>query len=55
MFHGKSWEDKYGAFFDPETVAKLKRIVGNRIIVEISWVRGYATDVERQKHARQSY
>lgn len=23
MYHGKSWEDKYGAFFDPETVAEL--------------------------------
>ena len=25
MYHGKSWKDKYGAFFDPETVAELKR------------------------------
>ena len=24
MYHGKSWKDKYGVFFDPETVAELK-------------------------------
>ena len=27
MYHGKSWKDKYRAFFDLETVAELKRIV----------------------------
>ena len=27
MYHGKSGKDKYGAFFDPETVAELKRSV----------------------------
>lgn len=40
MYHGKSWEDKYGAFFDPETVAKLKRIVEETnadIVIESSW------------------
>lgn len=25
MYHGKSWKDKYGAFFDLKTVAELKR------------------------------
>ncbi len=40
MYHGKSWEDKYGAFFDPETVAELKRIVEETnadIVIESSW------------------
>lgn len=40
MYHGKSWKDKYGAFFDPETVAELKRIVEETnadIVIESSW------------------
>ena len=27
MYHGKSWKDKYGVFFDPETVAELNRAI----------------------------
>ena len=41
MYHGKSWKDKYGAFFDPETVAELKRTESLRfltdIVIESSW------------------
>lgn len=40
MYHGKSWKDKYEAFFDPETVAELKRIVEETnadIVIESSW------------------
>ena len=40
MYHGKSRKDKYGAFFDPETVAELKRIVEETnadIAIESSW------------------
>ena len=40
MYHGKSWKDKYGAFFDPETVAELKRIIEETnadIVIESSW------------------
>ncbi len=40
MYHGKSWKDKYGAFFDPETVTELKRIVEETnadIVIESSW------------------
>ena len=40
MYHGKSWKDKYGAFFDPETVTELKRIVEETnadIEIESSW------------------
>lgn len=40
MYHGKSWKDKYGAFFYPETVAELKRIVKETnadIVIESSW------------------
>ena len=40
MYHGKSWKDKYGAFFDLETVAELKRIVEETnadIVIESSW------------------
>ena len=33
MYHGKSWKDKYRAFFDPETVAELKRIVEPMLIL----------------------
>ena len=34
MYHGKSWKDKYGAFFDPETVAELKRIESLRFLTD---------------------
>lgn len=34
MYHGKSWEDKYGAFFDPETVAELKRTEPLRFLTD---------------------
>lgn len=40
MYHGKSWKDMYRAFFDPETVAELKRIVEETnadIVIESSW------------------
>ena len=54
MYHGKSWKDKYGAFFDPETVAERKRIVEEtnadivRIIVEIaSWIADNLQDEGR--------
>ena len=37
---GKSWQDEYGAFFDPNAVKQLKRIVdatGADIVIESSW------------------
>ena len=40
MYHGKPWKDKHGAFFDPDAVAELKRIVeetGADIVIESSW------------------
>ena len=40
MYEGKPWQDEYGAFFDPEVVAQLKRIVDATnadIVIESSW------------------
>ena len=40
QYHGKSWQDEYGAFFDPNAVQQLKRIVdatGADIVIESSW------------------
>ena len=34
MYHGKSWKDKYGVFFDPETVAELKRTEPLRFLTD---------------------
>ena len=34
MYHGKSWKDKYEAFFDPETVAELKRTKPLRFLTD---------------------
>lgn len=34
MYHGKSWKDKYGAFFDPKTVAELKRTKPLRFLTD---------------------
>ena len=34
MYHGKSWKDKYGAFFDLETVAELKRTKPLRFLTD---------------------
>ena len=39
-YEGKPWQDEFGAFFDPEAVAQLKRIIDTTnadIIVESSW------------------
>ena len=38
--HSKKWQDEYGAFFDPNAVKQLKRIIdatGADIVVESSW------------------
>lgn len=40
VYHGKAWKDKHGAFFDPEAVAQLGRIIvetGADIVIESSW------------------
>ena len=40
QYQGKSWQDEYGAFFDPNAVKQLKRIIdatGADIVVESSW------------------
>ena len=40
QFQGKQWQDEYGAFFDPQTVEQLKRIVDAtdaEIVIESSW------------------
>lgn len=40
QYQGKSWQDEYGAFFDPKAVKQLKRIIdaiGADIVVESSW------------------
>ena len=39
-YQGKAWRDEYGAFFDPEAVLQLRRIVDATnadIVVESSW------------------
>ena len=48
---GKPWGDENGAFFDPEAVMQLKRIVDATcadIIIESSWkylIKGFKGDV----------
>ena len=41
LYHeGKPWQDEHGAFFDPETVEQLRRIIDIAhadIVVEWSW------------------
>ncbi len=40
IYQGKAWKDKHGAFFDPEAVAWLNKIVeqtGAEIVIESSW------------------
>lgn len=37
---GKPWQDEYGAFFDPDAVKQLKKIIdvtGADIVIESSW------------------
>ena len=39
-FQGKPWQDEYGAFFDPNAVKQLKRIIdatGADIVIDSSW------------------
>lgn len=39
-YQGQPWQDEYGAFFDPNAVKQLKRIIdatGAEIVVESSW------------------
>lgn len=39
-YEGRAWQDKHGAFFDPEAVGQLKRIVEAThadIVIESSW------------------
>ena len=39
-YQGRAWQDKHGAFFDPEAVGQLKRIVDYTdaaIVIESSW------------------
>lgn len=39
-YKGKAWQDEHGAFFDPEAVAQLKRIIDVTradIVIESSW------------------
>lgn len=40
QLQGKPWQDEYGAFFDPNAVKQVKRIIdatGADIVVESSW------------------
>lgn len=40
QYQGKPWQDEYGAFFDPNAVKQMKRIIdatGADIVVESSW------------------
>ena len=40
QYQGKPWQDEYGAFFDPNAVKQLKRIIDATdadIVVESSW------------------
>lgn len=40
QYQGKSWQDEYGAFFDPNAIKQLKRIIdatGADIVIESSW------------------
>ena len=39
-YQGKAWKDEYGAFFDPEAVLQLRRIVDATnadVVIESSW------------------
>lgn len=39
-YQGKAWQDEHGAFFDPEAVMQLKRIIDATradIVIESSW------------------
>lgn len=39
-YRGKAWQDEHGAFFDPEAVMQLKRIIDATcadIVIESSW------------------
>ena len=33
QYQGKSWQDEYGAFFDPKSVKQLKKIIDTNILV----------------------
>lgn len=40
QYQGKPWQDEYGAFFDPNVVKQLRRIIdaiGADIVIESSW------------------
>lgn len=40
MYQGKPWQDEHGAFFDPDAVNNLKKIVDSThadIVIESSW------------------
>lgn len=40
QYEGKPWQDMHGAFFDPQAVEQLQRIVGTTqadIVIESSW------------------
>ena len=40
MYQGKPWQDEHGAFFDPDAVSNLKKIVDSThadIVIESSW------------------
>lgn len=40
QYEGKPWQDEYGAFFDPNAVKQLERIIdatGADIVIESSW------------------
>ena len=40
QYQGKPWQDEYGAFFDPNAVKQLKKIIdatGADIVIESSW------------------
>ena len=60
MYQRQPWQDKHGAFFDPEAVRQLKRIVDITkadIVIESSWKIPrsccYARNVEGKGFARQ--
>ena len=56
LSQGKPWQDEHGAFFDPETVKQLERIIDATqasIVIESSWKYLGLKAMQDMWHARQ--
>ena len=57
QYQGKPWQDEYGAFFDPNAVKQLKRIIDATdadIVVESTWIRCNEGVMESSELTRKS-